>query len=211
MYKNLDQAGFKPGEEFLLAVKEGQSIGADIVLGDRDVEVTLRRLTQALAVTDVQKLMDPDNELEQSLRELLPSGGDPSMATKDPAAMKEELSTFVESIKTRESVRKIMGQLKEIAPALVQVMLEERDAYMAGGLDTLNQYTVIVAVMGIAHLDGVEANVSNNAGLSYLSGKCFSHFYFLPFTITTIIQASLFGLETGPSALLREVFFYKHG
>lgn len=161
MYKNLDQVGFKPGEEFLFAVKEGQAIGADIILGDQDVEVTLRRLSEALAVTDLQRSMDPGNELEQSLKELVPGDGAaaPLATNDDSAAYKEELSSFVESIKTRESVRKIMGQLGELAPALVQVMLTERDAYMAAGLDTLNGYSVIVAVMGIAHMDGVEGNV----------------------------------------------------
>lgn len=38
-------------------------------------------------------------------------------------------------------------------------MLGERDAYMARGLDTLNEFEVIVAVMGLAHMDGVEANL----------------------------------------------------
>jgi len=172
MYKNLNKAGFKPGEEFLYAVREGRAIGADIVLGDRDVEVTLRRLTEALAVTDLKKLMDPNNELEQSMRELLPGGGQPPPLVpatgQDPDSYKDELSTFVESIKSRDRVRKIMGQLNQLAPALVKVMLTERDAYMAAGLDTLNQYTVIVAVMGIAHLDGVERNLQS---LGWKQGK----------------------------------------
>jgi len=124
MYKNLDKQGFKPGQEFLLAVREGQAIGADIVLGDRDVEVTLRRLSQAVAATDLKKLMDPNNELEQSLRELMPAGSGGSVGMGESA---EDLSTFVETIKTRDRVRKIMGQLKELAPALVEAMLWPRD------------------------------------------------------------------------------------
>jgi pheromone shutdown protein TraB len=32
----------------------------------------------------------------------------------------------------------------------------ERDAYMANGLNTLIMFPVIVAVMGIAYVDGVE-------------------------------------------------------
>lgn len=38
-------------------------------------------------------------------------------------------------------------------------MLTERDAYMARGIDTLNEFEVMVAVMGLAHQDGVEANL----------------------------------------------------
>jgi hypothetical protein len=159
MYKNLNDSGFKPGEEFVVAVREGQRIGADIVLGDQDVEVTLRRMTQALAQTDLNKLLDPDSELERGMRELM-GDSDPSLASS-PDAFKSELSTYVENMKTRDSVRKIMTQLQKVAPALVQVMLTERDAYMAAGLDTLNQFEVITAVMGIAHMDGVERNLQS--------------------------------------------------
>ena len=51
MYKKLDSAGFNAGEEFVVAIREGQRQNADIVLGDRDVEVTLRRVTEGLAQT----------------------------------------------------------------------------------------------------------------------------------------------------------------
>ena len=49
-----------------------------------------------------------------------------------------------------------MGQLKRVAPEIYQALVAERDAYMANGLDKLNAFPVIVAVMGIAHVDGVE-------------------------------------------------------
>jgi TraB/PrgY/gumN family len=168
MYKNLNQAGFNPGDEFVEAVREGRRIGADIVLGDRDVQVTLRRLVQALQVTDMNALMDPNSELEQSMRELLPGGGE---IPTDSASYKEEVSAFVEAIKNRDRVRSIMSELKKVAPALVQVMLTERDAYMAAGLDSLNEYVVIVAVMGMAHQDGVELNLTS-AGWKQLKPRC---------------------------------------
>ena len=51
MYKKLDSAGFNAGEEFVVAIQEGQKQNADIILGDRDVEVTLRRVTEGLSQT----------------------------------------------------------------------------------------------------------------------------------------------------------------
>jgi hypothetical protein len=168
MYKDIEKEGFKPGEEFVLAVQEGQKIGSAIILGDQDVEVTLRRLVEGLAKTDLNKLMDPDSPVNRNMQELLPGG-----SSTDPtqALSKDELSNFVESMKTRERVRLIMGELNEVAPALVQVMLTERDAYMAAGLDTLEQFNSIVAVMGIAHVDGVEKNLRSN-GWKQLTPRC---------------------------------------
>jgi hypothetical protein len=175
MYKNLDQQGFKPGEEFVLAVQEGQKIGAAIILGDQDVELTLRRLVQALAETDINKLMDPNSDVNRSMQELLPTspGGGPSAVSSDqtPTVSKDEFSGFIETMKTRENVRQIMGQLKEVAPQLVNVMLTERDTYMAAGLNTLNQFHSIVAVMGIAHVDGVERNLKNE-GWKQVTPRC---------------------------------------
>lgn len=172
MYQSLGKAGFQPGEEFVAAVREGRKIGADIVLGDRDVEVTLNRLTQALARTDLNQLLNPNSEVEQSMRELMGNPEQPpGLPSDDPAAFKQSMTAFVETIKQRDKVRQIMGQLQKIAPELVQVMLTERDAYMAAGLDTLNQYAVITAVMGLAHLDGVEANLKTN-GWKQVRPRC---------------------------------------
>jgi pheromone shutdown protein TraB len=139
---------------------------SDIVLGDQDVQITLRRLSQALAATDLTALTNPDSDLERTMAELFgDSNGGQSMASvadKSPKEAKEELTAYVEAMKSRASVRKIMAELKTAAPALVQVMLTERDAYMAAGIDSLNQYAIVTAVMGIAHQDGVEANLQAN-------------------------------------------------
>lgn len=165
MYANLGNAGFKPGEEFASAIRAGQELGATIVLGDRDVELTLRRLPQALAVTDFNPLLHPSADFERALADLGGGGGGPSVLEPmrqdfdNPAEFKQALSAYVEKLKDRRSIANVMTQLNEVAPALVQVMLTERDAYMATGIDTLNDYECMVAVMGLAHMDGVEGNL----------------------------------------------------
>jgi pheromone shutdown protein TraB len=156
MYGKMSQSGFQPGQEFVLAVQEGQKVGATIILGDRDVEVTLRRLSEALRQTDLQKLLNPNNELETTMRELLPDGPAPTLDKSEDENFNAQLSAYVETIKTKENVRKIMQQLQAIAPEIYQAMVAERDAYMANGLDKLQQFPVIVAVMGMAHVFGVE-------------------------------------------------------
>lgn len=153
MYGKLGNAGFKPGEEFVIAVREGQKVGAKVILGDRDVEVTLRRLSEALRQTDLRALLSPDSELEASMKALLPKDL-PTDSSDDN--FKNEMSAYVETMKAKENVNVIMGQLKRVAPEIFQALVAERDAYMANGLDKLNAFPVIVAVMGIAHVDGVE-------------------------------------------------------
>jgi len=178
MYKKLDSAGFQAGEEFVVAVREGQKIGSDIVLGDRDVEVTLRRVTEGLARTDLKALMNPDSELEQSLKELVPStvprsskGGDDDYLDLSDAEFRTEFSNFVETMKAKENVRKVMSQLSKLAPALYEALVSERDAYMAAGLNGLDELETIVAVVGVAHVDGIETNLSMN-GWKAVSPSC---------------------------------------
>jgi hypothetical protein len=155
LYQKLESEGFSAGEEFIVAVREGLNVGSQIVLGDQDVEVTLRRLTEALSKTDMKKLLAADAEIEQNLKQLLPADIQKSVNGSGEMT-KEEFRYFVETIKAKENVKMLMANLKSVAPEVYQAMVGERDVYMANGLDRLNQFDSIVAVMGVAHVDGVE-------------------------------------------------------
>jgi hypothetical protein len=157
MYKKLDNSGFKAGEEFVVTMREGVEMGADVVLGDQDVEVTLRRVTEALAKTDLKVLMSSsDSELEK----LMPNINVDSDFSNPQ--VRDDFANFVEVVKAKENVRKIMSQLQKTAPALYQALVTERDGYMAAALNGLNDYNAIVAVVGIAHTDGIEMNLNQN-------------------------------------------------
>lgn len=183
MYTKLESEGFKAGDEFINSVREGLAIGSTIVLGDRDVEVTLKRLTQALAKTDIRKLLSSDSEVEKSMEGLLPEQMKTNMKqqTSDSVTMGVDDATFnsfVETMKAKENVKKIMGALKETAPEIYQAMVAERDVYMARGLDELgmnvksgSSVETTVAVMGMAHVDGVETYLATN-GWKDMSYPC---------------------------------------
>eukprot|EP00559_Dactyliosolen_fragilissimus_P007240 CAMPEP_0184863222 /NCGR_PEP_ID=MMETSP0580-20130426/9816_1 /TAXON_ID=1118495 /ORGANISM="Dactyliosolen fragilissimus" /LENGTH=396 /DNA_ID=CAMNT_0027361417 /DNA_START=147 /DNA_END=1340 /DNA_ORIENTATION=- len=154
LYKKLESQGFSAGEEFVIAVREGLAINSKIILGDQDVDITLRRLTEALSKTDLKQLLSADSQIEESMRGLVP---DP----KEGDMTKEELSYFVETVKAKENVKLIMSNLKAVAPELYNAMVAERDLYMASGINRLDQFKSMVAVMGIAHVEGVEMNLRN--------------------------------------------------
>lgn len=162
MYKNLESQGFSAGEEFVIAVKEGLTIGSTIILGDRDVDVTLDHLTTAFRKTDLKKLLANDSDFERNVEGLMPD--DLRRSLNDPATAgdmtdAQQLSVFVETLKAKDTVKKMMGEVKKAAPELYTALVAERDEYMANGIDTLNQYESMVAVMGMAHVDGVENNL----------------------------------------------------
>lgn len=158
--------------EFVVAVREGLKINAKIILGDRDVEVTLRRLTEALAKTDLKKLFAADSELEENMKQLLPKDLNSNDIQQNGGDMStEQLRYFVETVKAKENVRLLMNNLKSVAPEVYQAMVAERDEFMASGLDGLDQFESIVAVMGIAHVDGVE-NTLKSRGWIEVKPSC---------------------------------------
>jgi len=62
---------------------------------------------------------------------------------------------MVEKLKNRELVRKFTTSMKQIWPEILEVMLTERDQFMASNLRRCPGHKVM-AVVGLAHLDGIE-------------------------------------------------------
>ena len=73
------------------------------------------------------------------------SGGEHS-AHLIETEFKEEMTTFIETTKTKENVKK--GQLQRVAPFLYEALVSERDVDMA---TASNELETIVAVVEIAH------------------------------------------------------------
>ena len=69
MYSKLSSYGFSTGLEFTYAIQEGVAINSKIVLGDRDVDVTLSRLSDAISATDLNAVdfSTLDKELGESV------------------------------------------------------------------------------------------------------------------------------------------------
>jgi hypothetical protein len=145
-YSALNQMGFDSGQEFIVALQEAKALNANIVLGDQPIDITLQRLQQALAVSDLSKMFSPPdsmNEVEIEVAQALNSGS------------KAELAGAVELLKQRSQVRELVAVMKQQLPEVYQALLAERDSYMANSLRN-SPGQRIVGVVGIAHMDGIE-------------------------------------------------------
>ena len=155
LYKKLEAQGFSAGEEFSIAIKEGLALNppATIILGDRDVDVTLQHLSSALSKTDLKQLLlasesaELQNKLPENVKQKVDAGGELD---------KDQMTVLVETLKQRDTVKLLMRQLQQNAPEVYMAMVGERDIFMAEGLDKLSTMKCTVAVMGLAHVDGVE-------------------------------------------------------
>lgn len=140
-----EEVGVKPGKEMLTAIETAKEIGADVALIDRDIRITLARAMASLSFFEKLRV------LKEMLVAFLSEG---------------ETQKQIDELKSENSVSKILEEFKRISPSVFQVLVEERDAYMAQNLLKLSEkYRNIVAVVGAGHRQGMEAHLGNPSGI----------------------------------------------
>lgn len=127
-----------PGEEFRVAVKEAQAVGACVVLGDRPLKITLARVWAALSAWEKLKLTGS----------LLWTG----LNMIDADELRSEIEKMKESDVLTEAIREFGKEF----PSLIRPLLTERDQFMVHVMRRLaGRATRVVAVVGAGHLDGI--------------------------------------------------------
>ncbi len=136
------EVGVKPGSEMLAAIDTAEEVGAHVALIDRDLRVTLRRAFARLSMREKLGL----------LKELMELGG----------VSREEIEREMRELKNEEHLSDVLSALAEMSPALYEVLVRERDAYMAARLLELERvYGNVVAVVGAGHRKGIEEFLEN--------------------------------------------------
>ncbi|NKB80970.1 MAG: TraB family protein [Nitrospirales bacterium] len=134
------QLGVMPGMEMLEAVSVAKQHDIPIALCDRDVRVTMRRawrstpfLKKSVLVSSlVFSVFDTTEVSETSLRDL----------------------------RQQDVVSEMVKELGEEVPSLKQVLIDERDSYLAEKI-LQAEGTRIVAVVGAGHLPGILDRLQN--------------------------------------------------
>lgn len=127
-----DNLGVKPGSEMIVAIETAEEVGAKIALIDRDINITLKRALNEMSFIEKAKFI---------------FGIITSFFTKD------ELDD-VESIKDENTIAEVMEYFKEMSPKAYNVLVSERDSYMAYMLKNMDKEN-IVAVVGAGHKKGI--------------------------------------------------------
>ncbi|XP_075648839.1 uncharacterized protein LOC142619575 isoform X5 [Castanea sativa] len=145
------------GDEFRAARKISEDIGAQIVLGDRPIEITLERAWKSLTWTEKLSLVT------SVIRGITSSSDMSRNSLKEPSS---DDGTF-----------QLYEQLSFSFPSLLQPLIHERDTYLAWSLKrskAVNNSKRVVGVIGKGHMNGViYALVSDLGDLRFrdLAGK----------------------------------------
>jgi len=125
------EVGVKPGSEMLSAIDAARSVGASVALVDRDINVTIARFWAKMRLIEKLKM----------LIALL------GITTSD-----EEID--LDEITNDDVISQLVTELRQFSPSAAQVLVDERDAYLAGNL--LKLRGKIVAVVGAGHKEGIK-------------------------------------------------------
>ena len=134
-----DITGSDVGDEMLTAIEEGRAVEAKIALVDRPMSATIQAMMKV-----------PTDELYR-LTGMIPD------ATKD--IEEGGASDLFDMLKEDGAVDDLIKQFKTEFPKLAEVLIEQRDQYVAKALQfILNDVEgKIVVVLGAGHIQGVKS------------------------------------------------------
>lgn len=129
-----DRMEIRPGEEMLRAIAAAGETGASLHLADREVRITLARIWRKMGFLAKTKM----------LVQLLGSGFEAD-------DIKEE---EIERLKNQDAMASLMQEMAGAHPVLQEVLIDERDRYLAEKIRTAPGDS-IVAVVGAGHVPGI--------------------------------------------------------
>ena len=126
--------GVKPGAEMLAAIEAAKEVGAELVLADRDIQVTLKRTWASLRFWDKARLA---------------SG---LLAT--PFSMGDIDEAQIEELKDRDTISEMLEELAAAMPGLKRPLIDERDQYLMSSVLEAKGKKIVV-VVGAGHVAGM--------------------------------------------------------
>ena len=145
-----EEMGVKPGSEMLAAIEAAKKSGARVALVDRDISITIQRFWSAMSLLDKVRLV----------WSLLPAafgrGGD------------EEID--IDSITQDDIVSQMISEFRKISPGAANVLVDERDAFLARNLYLLSKQGRVLAVVGAGHREGITRHLEHPEKIPTIEG-----------------------------------------
>jgi pheromone shutdown-related protein TraB len=143
-----EKLGIKAGQEMRQGIQSAKDINAELVLADRDIQITFKRVWAGLSFFEKLKLMF----------QII------TMLFVDEEITEEEL----EQLKSSDSLNIILSEMGESFPGIKKHLVDERDQYLANKIKN-SPGEKVVAVLGAAHVPGVKKEIYKEQDLNKLN------------------------------------------
>lgn len=144
------QFDVKPGQEQIQGIESAKEVGAELVLADRDIQVTFSRIWGKLGFWGKSQLL---------------SGVIFGIFEKDSITEED-----MEKMKEQDTLQAVLAEFTESFPKLKQPLIDERDQYLAQKIKTAPG-SKVVAVLGAAHVPGITKEIHRDHDLDKLSER----------------------------------------
>ena len=142
------QIGIKPGQEMIQGIESAKEIGAELVLADRNIQVTFSRIWHNIGLFGKAKLM------LQIFYGIF----------NNETVSEEEL----EKLKSKDMLNAMLNEFTVAFPRLKTPLIDERDQYLAEKIRNAPGEKV-VAVLGAAHVPGITKEIHKEHDLKKLT------------------------------------------
>ncbi|PRX73294.1 pheromone shutdown-related protein TraB [Bacillus sp. V-88] len=144
------QFGIKPGQEMIQGIESAKELNAELVLADRNIQVTFSRIWNSVGFSGKAKL------LTQIIYSIFSTD----------TITEEEL----EKIKSQDMLDSMLNEFTQVFPKLKTPLIDERDQYLAQKIKEAPGKK-IVAVLGAAHVPGITQEIHNEHNLDKLNER----------------------------------------
>lgn len=142
------QFGIKAGQEQIQGIQSAKELGSNLILADRDIQVTFSRIWGGIGLWGKAKL------LTQVIG---------SIFNKESISEEE-----LEKMKNQDAIEAILKDFTENFPKLKVPLIDERDQYLSQKIKEAPG-NKIVAVLGAAHVPGIKKEIRKDHNLTRLS------------------------------------------
>lgn len=144
------QFGINAGQEMIQGIESAKEIDADLVLADRDIQITFSRIWGNLGFKGKAML------LMQVFASIF----------SNETISEEEL----EKLKSKDMLDSMLEEFTEHFPRLKKPLIDERDQYLSQKIKEAPG-DKIVAVLGAAHVPGISKEINKEHDLNRLSER----------------------------------------
>ena len=136
--------GVKPGEEMMAAIDKAEEMGIPCVMVDRPIAVTLRRAWARNSFWGKSKLL--------------------SVLFASVFSKEEVDPEEIENLKKSNEMDTMMKELSSYMPKVKEVLIDERDFYLASKIwESGEEGKKVLAVVGAGHLPGIVSHLEKIA------------------------------------------------
>lgn len=148
--KMAKQFGIQAGQEMIQGIESAEDVGAELVLADRDIQITFSRIWGNIGIGGKMKLL------------LSIFYG---IFSNDKISEEE-----LEKMKSQDMLDGMLQDLTDNFPALKKPLIDERDQYLAQKIKEAPGEKV-VAVLGAAHVPGIKEEIHKDHDLKKLMSR----------------------------------------